>query len=85
MMTFSDTRYTTAVAPHTGGSVSLGTPGRIWQWIRRLVLVDRRRQELHQLPDRVLEDIGLCRSDIYGITANLSDGLADVTRHARGR
>lgn len=84
-MTFSDTRYAAAAAPHTGAGVSLGTLCLIWQWIRRLVLVDRRRQELHQLPDRVLEDIGLCRSDIYGITANLSDGLADVTRHARGR
>jgi uncharacterized protein YjiS (DUF1127 family) len=84
MMTFSDTRYTAAAAPHTGASVRLGTLGLIWQWTSRLVLVDRRRQELHQLPDRVLEDIGLCRSDIYGITANLSDGLADVTCHACG-
>jgi uncharacterized protein YjiS (DUF1127 family) len=84
-MAFSDTRSTTPAVPHTGASVSAGTPGRIWQWIQRLVLVDRRRQELHQLPDRVLEDIGLCRTDIYGITANLSDGLADVTLHARGR
>jgi uncharacterized protein YjiS (DUF1127 family) len=84
-MAFPDTRSTTPAVPHTGAGVSAGTPGRIWQWIQRLVLVDRRRQELHQVPDRVLEDIGLCRTDIYGITANLSDGLADVTRHTRGR
>jgi uncharacterized protein YjiS (DUF1127 family) len=81
MMTFSDTRYT-AAAPNMG--VSPGIPGRIWQWVRRLVLVDRRRPALHQLPDRVLEDIGLHRTGNHGITVNLSDGLANVTRCARG-
>ena len=83
-MTFSDTRSTTPAVPHTGAGVSSGTPGRIWQWIHRLVLVDRRRPALHQLPDRVLEDIGLHRTGNHDITVNLSDGLANVTRRARG-
>jgi uncharacterized protein YjiS (DUF1127 family) len=85
-MTYLGTHYPNAAAPHADfGARPVGILGRIWQSIHRLVLVDLRRRELYRLPDRVLEDIGLRRCEIDGITADLSDGVVDLTRRTRGR
>ena len=69
----------------TAASRPAGILDRIWQSIRRHVQTTRLRQELYRLPDRVLKDIGLHRSEIDGVATNLVDDVADVTRHARGR
>jgi uncharacterized protein YjiS (DUF1127 family) len=69
----------------TAASWPAGILDRIWQSIRRYVQADRRGQELYRLPDRVLKDIGLHRSEIDGIAANLPDFVVDPTRIRRGR
>ena len=78
-MTYLRIHFPTA-APRPAGILD-----RIWQSISRYVQALRRRQELYQLPDRVLKDIGLHRSEIDGIVTGLADDVVDVTRHARGR
>ncbi|MGH6728163.1 MAG: DUF1127 domain-containing protein [Pseudolabrys sp.] len=85
-MTYLGTHFPIATAPHGDfGARSTGVLARIWQSIHRLVLIGRRRRELYRLPDRVLRDIGLHRSEIEGITANLPDDTFASTRIARGR
>jgi uncharacterized protein YjiS (DUF1127 family) len=69
----------------TAASRPTGILEWIWQSIRRYVQADRRQQELYRLPDRVLKDIGLHRSEIDGITTNLSDFVIDPTRIRRSR
>jgi uncharacterized protein YjiS (DUF1127 family) len=69
----------------TAASRPAGILERFWQSIRKYVQADRRRQELYRLPDRVLTDIGLHRSEIDGIATNLSDFVVDPTRIRRGR
>ena len=69
----------------TAASRPAGILDRIWQSISRYVQAGRRRQELYRLPDRILKDIGLDRSEIDGIAANLSDFVVDPTRNRRGR
>jgi uncharacterized protein YjiS (DUF1127 family) len=45
----------------------------------------RQRRALESLSDHMLKDIGLSRSDIHGIAANLARGRSDVTRRPRGQ
>ena len=85
-MTYLGTHYPNGAASHTDFGVrAAGMLGRTWQSIRRFALVDHSRQALDQLPDRILEDIGLRRGEIDGIAANLVDGIVDETRRKRGR
>ena len=78
-MTYLGIHYPTA-APRPAGIIE-----RIWRSIDRYQQVLRIRQELHRLPDRVLKDIGLDRSEIDGIATRLIGDVVDVTRHKRGR
>ena len=48
--------------------------GPIWRrWMRRLAIRHLRR-ELSSLPDWLLYDVGIQRSDIYSIAADIIDG-----------
>lgn len=84
-MTYLGTQYMTATAPHTGFGGAPGILNRLWQWMRRPVLIDRQRRQLNCLSDHILKDIGLSRADIDGIAMHLVDGRADGTRRRRGR
>jgi len=51
----------------------------------RSVGIARQRSALNSLSDHMLKDIGLSRSDIESITANLADGCTDTVRRRYGR
>jgi uncharacterized protein YjiS (DUF1127 family) len=52
--------------------------------VRRSIEINSRRRLLHQMPDYLLKDIGISRSDIDYVAAVLVDE-DDVTRRPRGR
>jgi uncharacterized protein YjiS (DUF1127 family) len=54
---------------------------RLW----RAQEVSRRRRLLNQMPDYLLKDIGVSRSEIDYVAAALVDGRQDPTRRPRGR
>jgi uncharacterized protein YjiS (DUF1127 family) len=56
--------------------------GRFLRWLKRFVrrvAIHRQRQVLQELPDWMLKDIGINRSDIDSIAVHLVDGRRDPT------
>lgn len=52
--------------------------------LQRAIDIHRRRRLLRSLPDYLLKDVGLSRSDIDYIAEALADGRQDPTRRPRG-
>jgi uncharacterized protein YjiS (DUF1127 family) len=74
-----------AGAPRAQASSPPGLVHRLVRRIHRAVLIRKMRSELQQLPDYLLKDIGVNRSEIDSVVAGIVDGTFDRTRHARGK
>lgn len=62
-------------------------PSQLYQWIKRLarrMAIRRQRQVLHTMPDWILKDVGINRSEIDSLSVRLVDGEADPTCRPRG-
>jgi uncharacterized protein YjiS (DUF1127 family) len=60
-----------------------GIVRRLAAEIRRAVDINSRRRMLHQMPDYLLKDIGISRSDIDYVAAVLVDEDDDTRRRRR--
>lgn len=80
--TFSDA---VAGAPHVQASSRPRLVRRVFNRIHRAVLASTMRRELQKVPDHLLKDIGVSRSEIDAIVAGIVDGTVGMTRQARGR
>lgn len=58
---------------------------RLFDRIHRAVLASTMRRELERVPDHLLKDIGVSRSEIDAIVAGSVDGTIVMTRQVRGR
>lgn len=68
--------------PHLLLRTMLGAPRRAWQRWRRLRDACETRRFLSELSDRTLHDLGLHRSEIGSLAAEVG-GLAHAERRAR--
>ncbi len=59
-------------------------PARAATWLARWLARRRMRRILHEMPDHLLKDVGVSRSDIEYLAAAVVDGLQDPTRRHRG-
>jgi uncharacterized protein YjiS (DUF1127 family) len=73
-----------AGAPHVRAPSQPGLVRRLLGRLHRAVRISTMRSELQQIPDHLLKDIGVSRSEIDSIVA-VVDGTVDCTRHARSR
>jgi uncharacterized protein YjiS (DUF1127 family) len=83
-MTYVDTRYMTATAAPTWLRSGADILRRLLHTMQRSVEISRRRRVLHQMPDYLLKDIGISRSEIDYVAVVLADERADPTRRPRG-
>ena len=60
-------------APQAPAAKSYGVFRTVGNWIKRQIAVRRNRRILHDLPDFMLEDIGISRSQIDWIVAERID------------
>jgi uncharacterized protein YjiS (DUF1127 family) len=81
-VTFNDA---VAGAPHVQASSRPRLVLRLLGRLHRAVRIRTMRRELQRMPDRLLKDIGVSRSEIDSIVMGIVDGTIDRTRHARSR
>lgn len=65
---------------HEGGLLR-----RMFRSFGRAVQISRCRAALQEIPDYMLRDIGISRSDIDAVSVSIVDGTPDPTRLPRGR
>jgi len=53
-------------------------------WLARWMAIRRQRQVLHTMPDWILKDVGINRSEIDSLSVCLVDGEPDPTSRPRG-
>jgi uncharacterized protein YjiS (DUF1127 family) len=84
MKFYPATRIEFAIWPLAPDTDLVQFVSRVWRsWIRSLAIRHLRR-DLSSLPDWLLYDIGITRTDIPSIAVGIVDGDA-VTRHAAGQ
>lgn len=66
---------------HPGFLPSLRILSGGWAGMRRFMRLRRARRDLHELPDHLLCDIGISRSQIDEVTAFRGPGLAGRDRY----
>jgi uncharacterized protein YjiS (DUF1127 family) len=69
----------------SGRATRPGLLRRLFAHIVRARTISMQRRLLNQLPDHMLRDIGLCRSDIDYVARALADGHDDPTRQLKLR
>jgi uncharacterized protein YjiS (DUF1127 family) len=74
-----------AGAPHVQAPSRPGLVRRLLGRLDRAVRISTMRSELQQMPDHLLKDIGVSRSEIDSIVTGIVNGTIDGTRHARSR
>jgi uncharacterized protein YjiS (DUF1127 family) len=74
-----------AGAPHVQAPSRPGLVRRLLGRLDRAVRISTMRSELQQMPDHLLKDIGVSRSEIDSIVTRIVNGTTDGTRHARSR
>lgn len=73
------------ISPGYGASgQKAGVLRRVVQSIHREIRIRRQRRMLRAMPDWMMKDVGINRSDIDSLAAGIVDGFADPTRRPRG-
>jgi uncharacterized protein YjiS (DUF1127 family) len=82
---FNSDVYTTDAVPHTWSGSRLGIIRRLFKSFQRSFSIAQNRRRLHVMPDYLLKDIGISRSDIDSVVVSIVNGAPDPTRRSRGR
>jgi uncharacterized protein YjiS (DUF1127 family) len=78
--------FTADTARHISqGSTRSGPIRRLFSDIQRSIAIAQNRRVLQGIPDNLLKDIGISRSEIDSIVVSMVDDIPDPTRRSRGR
>jgi uncharacterized protein YjiS (DUF1127 family) len=77
--------FTADIARHASQGTRGGPIRRLFNAIQRSIAIAHNRRLLQGMPDDLLKDIGINRSDIDSIVVSMVDGIPDPTRRSRGR
>jgi uncharacterized protein YjiS (DUF1127 family) len=72
-------------APHALPGSRFGLLSSLFKSLQRSLAIAQKRRVLQGIPDNLLKDIGISRSEIDSIVLSAVDDVPDLTRHSRGR
>jgi uncharacterized protein YjiS (DUF1127 family) len=82
---FNSGVYTADTVRHASPGSRVGAIRRRFKSFRRSFAIARHRRLLQGMPDYLLKDIGINRSEIDSVVVSQIDGIPDPTRRLRGR
>ena len=75
----------TAASRHPSRGARAGLIRRLFNAVVRSIAITHNRRFLQAMPDYMLKDIGINRSEIDSFVVSIVDEIPDPTRRSRGR
>jgi uncharacterized protein YjiS (DUF1127 family) len=78
-------RISSGAAPHGLPGCQIGPLSSLFKSLQRSLAIAKKRRVLQGIPDNLLRDIGISRSEIDSVVLSIVDDVPDLTRRSRGR
>jgi uncharacterized protein YjiS (DUF1127 family) len=78
-------RVSSGAAPHGLPGSQIGPLSSLFKSLQRSLAIAQKRRVLQGIPNNLLKDIGISRSEIDSVVLSVVDGVPDLTRRSRDR